>query len=95
MNAHRKLYVAAYDIRCAKRLRRALAILKGYASGRQKSVFEVFVDPEEKSALLQQIAEVIDLQEDRFFLLQLSRRRHIHTLGIAVSPSDADYIYLG
>ncbi len=95
MTMHRKLYIAAYDIRCPKRLRRALYILKGYASGRQKSVFEVFVSPQEKSTLLEEVTDVLDTQEDRFFLLQLSGRRHIHTLGIGVTPVLSDYIYLG
>ena len=93
--SYRKLYIAAYDISCPKRLRRALFILKGYASGRQKSVFEVYVDAQEKSELLSEVADVLHDEEDRFFLLQLSGRKHIYTLGIGVTPVLSDYIYLG
>ncbi len=39
----RKLYIAAYDISNPRRLRQALKILKGYACGRQKSVFECYL----------------------------------------------------
>jgi len=91
----RPLYIAAYDIRSPKRLRRALRLLKGHAAGRQKSVFELFLDPLEKRELMAAMADILDPDEDRFFLLRLRGRRHIHTLGIAVEPVDADYFYIG
>ena len=92
---YRTLYIAAYDIRDPKRLRQALHILKEYASGRQKSVFEVFLDETEKKELMGRVADIVDTEEDRFFLLKLSGQRHIHTLGIAVTPVDQDYFYIG
>ena len=91
----RVLYIAAYDICCPKRLRRALYILKSYASGRQKSVFEVYLSKLEKSRLMDEVAAVLEPEEDRFFLLRLSGRKHIHTLGIAVPPIDNEYFYIG
>lgn len=91
----RILYIAAYDIRCPRRLRRALYILKGYASGRQKSVFEVFLSKLEKEQLMDEVAAVLETEEDRFFLLRLSGRKHIYTLGIAVQPLDNEYFYIG
>lgn len=94
-NQHRTLYIAAYDISSAARLRRALWILKSYASGRQKSVFEVYLAPEEKANLMSEISEVIDTAEDRFLLLKLTARKHIYTLGKAVLPLDNHYFYIG
>lgn len=91
----RVLYIAAYDISCPKRLRRALYILKGYASGRQKSVFEVYLNKLEKGQLMEKVASVLEPEDDRFFLLKLSGRKHIHTLGIAVQPVDNEYFYIG
>jgi len=37
---NRQLYLAAYDVSCPRRLRKALYVLRGFASGGQKSVFE-------------------------------------------------------
>ncbi len=92
--SHRKLYIAAYDIRCPKRLRKALYVLKGYASGRQKSVFEVFLNTKEKARLLQEVGLILNATEDRFFLLNLSGHRPIATLGIAVPPVDSRFLYI-
>jgi len=90
--SHRPLYIAAYDIRHPTRLRRALHLLKEQASGRQKSVFELFLDQEEKKQLLSRIAEVLNPEEDRFFLLRLSDHQTMLTAGIAVPPLDQQYI---
>jgi CRISPR-associated protein Cas2 len=91
----RQLYLAAYDISCNRRLRKALHILRGYASGGQKSVFECFLTHTEKTSLLKNISWVIDPEEDRFILLKLHGGRHIHTLGKAVLPQDGAFYYIG
>ncbi len=67
----RQLYLAAYDISCNRRLRKALYALRGYASGGQKSVFECFLTPTEKRQLLEDIAQVINPVEDRLFCCSL------------------------
>lgn len=92
---HRILYIAAYDVSDDARLREALKVLKGYASGRQKSVFECFLTPGEKRALLSDVRAVIDPVEDRFFLVRLDPRARIRTLGKAVAPSDPPWFYFG
>ena len=63
---NRQLYIAAYDISDAKRLRKALYAVRGYASGGQKSVFECFLTAAEKRALLDSIRLIINPKEDRF-----------------------------
>lgn len=90
--SHRPLYIAAYDIRHPSRLRRALNLLKEQASGRQKSVFELFLDEDEKKLLLSRVAEVLNPEEDRFFLLKLSEHQSLLTAGIAIRPLDQQYI---
>jgi CRISPR-associated protein Cas2 len=90
----RTLYIAAYDISDDRRLRDALRILKGYASGRQKSVFECFLSEAEKDHLIQRVRGVIDSEEDRFLLLRLDRRGKILTLGRAVAPVDPPWYYV-
>lgn len=94
-NGTRRLYLAAYDIRCPQRLHAALRVLKGYASGGQKSVFECFLTPRERRELLAEVREVIEPSEDRFLLLPLAGERRVATLGIALAPEDPDYYYVG
>lgn len=91
----RQLYLAAYDISCSKRLRKALYVLRGYASGGQKSVFECFLTPAEKNRLLNDVELVIDPLEDRFFLLVLDGHSKIRALGKAVVPEDNSFFYVG
>jgi CRISPR-associated protein Cas2 len=91
----RILYIAAYDISDPGRLRDGLKVLKGFASGRQKSVFECFLTPAERAELLAQMRGVIDEEEDRFFLIRLDPRAKVRTLGKAVKPQDPPWFYVG
>jgi CRISPR-associated protein Cas2 len=91
---NRQLYLAAYDISCNRRLRKALYVLRGFASGGQKSVFECFLTPAEKSQLLAEISLVINPVEDRFILLRLAGTKHIRTLGKAVVPQDGSIFFM-
>lgn len=91
----RQLYLAAYDISCNRRLRKALYVLRAYASGGQKSVFECFLTPAERRNLLAEIGAVIDPAEDRFILLKLVGPKSIRTLGKAVLPQDGSFFYVG
>jgi CRISPR-associated protein Cas2 len=92
---NRQLYLAAYDISCNRRLRKALYVLRSFSSGGQKSVFECFLTPAEKAQLLDEIGRVIDPDEDRFILLRLAGAKHIRTLGKAVLPQDGSFFYVG
>lgn len=88
------LYLAAYDVSDPKRLQRALHVLRDYATGGQKSVFECFLNEAEKQALLKGVAAVLDLDEDRFFVVRLDPRSKVQILGIAVRPADPSYFYI-
>ncbi len=91
----RDLYLAAYDVADARRLRASLDLVKGYATGGQKSVHEVFLTPGEKSALLHDIALILDEDEDRFLLVRLDPRATAFALGIARQPVDPLHFYVG
>ena len=91
----RTLYIAAYDVSDDKRLRQALFVLRNYATGGQKSVFECFLTRAEKQSLLAEVRSVLDPVEDRFLLLRLDPRSGVQTLGVAVAPTDPDYFYIG
>ncbi len=93
--SQRTLYIAAYDVSDARRLREALKVLKGFASGRQKSVFECFLSEAERRDLLAAVRGVLDAVEDRFFLIRLDPRGKVRTLGKAVRPVDPPWFYVG
>jgi CRISPR-associated protein Cas2 len=92
---HRVLHIAACDVSSPARLRDALKLLKGYASGRQKSVFECFLSEAEKRTLLAGVRAVLDPEEDRFVLVRLDPRAKVRTLGKAVAPVDPPWFYVG
>lgn len=91
----RKLYVAAYDVRDDKRLRRALQVMKGYATGGQKSVFECFLTEGERNRLLAAMKQTLDLDVDSLLLVELDPRMEVLTYGIAVPPRDPPFFYAG
>lgn len=92
---HRKLYLAAYDVRQPARLPKALRVVKGYASGGQKSAYECWLTFSERGSLQAEIADVLDLTEDSFALIPLAPRRPLITLGVAREPCDPDFFYIG
>jgi len=91
----RQLFIAAYDISDSKRLRKVLKVVRAYASGGQKSVYECFLTMNEKSSLLAEVCAVMDVSEDRFFLLKLDTRCRVITLGKAVPPQGGAFYYIG
>ncbi|MDG4550455.1 MAG: CRISPR-associated endonuclease Cas2 [Candidatus Contendobacter sp.] len=90
----RTLYLAAYDVTDPDRLQSALHVLKGYACGGQKSVFECFLTERERRELVGGVRAVLDLGQDRFLLLPLGAVT-VRTLGIAVAPGDPEFYYVG
>ncbi len=89
----RSLWIAAYDVRDPRRLRRALHVLKGYATGGQKSVFECFLTEAERRRLLADIGAVL-APEDSFLLVHLDPRSRVRTLGLGVPPEDPPFFYV-
>lgn len=90
----RKLFLAAYDVRDPKRLRAALRVIKGFASGGQKSAYECWLTPAERDELLEEMAEVMDLSVDSFTIIPLEPRRPMAALGIATKPANPAFFYL-
>lgn len=91
----RTLYLAAYDVASPARLRAALHLVKAYATGGQKSVYECFLSDAEKGDLFADMALVLDEAKDRFALVRIEGRATVHVLGKACPPSDPDYFYFG
>lgn len=93
--AERQLYIAAYDIADGGRLAAALKVLLDYAVGRQKSVFECQLDAAAKAQLLQRMANLLDDDEDCFFVLPTAARTRWSGLGIAPDHDHEDYFLIG
>lgn len=90
----RTLYLAAYDVTEPDRLAQALYVMKGYASGGQKSVFECFLSERERDRLVAEMEATLDWSSDRFLLMPLGKVT-VQTLGIALPPSDPEFYYFG
>jgi CRISPR-associated protein Cas2 len=91
----RTLYLAAYDVADRGRRSASLDLVKAYATGGQKSFYEIFLTPAERGQLLHDMALVLDDTQDRFFLLRLDPRARVYALGAAIEPSDSSYFYFG
>jgi len=91
----RHFYLAAYDVADPKRLRRVLAIVKGYATGGQKSVYECWLSGAERKQLLNSTAQAIREDKDRFLLLRMDPRRNTVLLGLAQPLADPCFYYQG
>lgn len=91
----RKLFIVAYDVRRPSRLRAALRVVRGFASGGQKSAYECWLTEPERAELTRRMCEVLDLRVDAFALIPLEPRRPVTTLGKAVKPADPEFFYLG
>jgi len=91
----RHLYLAAYDIAEPKRLHRMLVAVKGYATGGQKSVFECWLDAQEKEQILGISADIMDQDEDRFMLIRMDPRQQPRLIGLAQPLTDPTFFYYG
>jgi CRISPR-associated protein Cas2 len=91
----RELYLAAYDVAAPGRLAATLKLVRGFATGGQKSVHEIWLGAAEKAQLLEAVTAILDATEDRFLLLRLDPRATVMTLGLGKEPADPNFFYLG
>lgn len=93
--SQRDFFLAAYDVGDSHRRGAALALVRGYATGGQKSVHEIFLTAGERRELLHTMALILNEDHDRFILLRLDPRARSYALGVAAKPLDPDYFYIG
>lgn len=91
----RDLHLVAYDVADHKRLRASLELVRGYASGGQKSVHECHLTPAERAELVHAYSLILDEDKDRLLVLRLDPRARTYALGVAVEPADGSYFYVG
>lgn len=83
MDAHRSLYLVAYDVSAPRRLRRICRYLTGYKVGGQKSVFEIWATPAELRRIRADLESLMDPAEDRLHVLALDPRMKPRCFGRA------------
>lgn len=91
----RALFIAAYDVSDPTRLRKVHKVVKRYATGGQKSVFECFLTAGEKRDLLSGARSVLDKREDRLALLRIEPRAQPILHGVATPVVDPEFFYVG
>lgn len=91
----RRLFLAAYDVRNPRRLRRACKVLKDYACGGQKSVFECYLTDGERRRMIERVRAELDLAEDRFLVVPLRPSGAVRCLGTAVPARNTGFVYIG
>ncbi len=79
----RDLYLVAYDVADERALRRMLKLVKGYATGGQKSVFECWLNAAERRGMLDAAGRTICVETDRFLIIRLDPRQRPMLLGRA------------
>lgn len=80
-----ELTVVCYDIADDKRRRAVVRVLEGYGIRVQESVFECWLEPDERRSLAGDLNRCIDSECDRVGLYILSRREtdDVRLLGIS------------
>lgn len=91
----RALFIAAYDVANPARRQQLHRVVRNYATGGQKSVFECFLTPSERQALLVHARWLIDEREDRFALLRVEERAAPLLLGRVTAPANPRFLYVG
>ena len=91
----RALCIAAYDVSEPARLRKAHHVVKRFATGGRKSVFECFPTPSKREDLPAGVCEVLAEDEDRMALLRIEPRARPTLLGVAVPAADPDFFCIG
>jgi len=91
----RDFFLCAYDVADRRRRAAALDLVRGYTTGGQRSVHELFLTPAERAQLLQLMSLILDEACDRLLLLRLDPRARCYALGVATPPADPSFFYVG
>jgi CRISPR-associated protein Cas2 len=86
-------YVAAYDISHNGRRRQVAQILGRYGRRMQRSVFEIWVEPEELADLKRSIGPLLDVDDD-FDLFPIDRRPAQHRIRWQKPPYLEPVVFL-
>jgi CRISPR-associated endonuclease Cas2 len=91
----RRLHIAAYDIVDDRRRRAVHRIVRGLASGAQKSVYECLLSPCERDQLVRATECEMDITEDRLIVVALQTDGLRLGLGQARVSTISGFRYIG
>jgi CRISPR-associated protein Cas2 len=90
-----RLHLVAYDVTCPRRLVRARKAATAWAHGGQRSVWECWASPRDRTALRTAMLAPLDLRQDRLALFDLPAGGPFIALGRGAIPQRASMIYVG
>lgn len=88
----RTLYLIFYDISDFKRLRKIHKLIKAYAIGGQKSLYECWLTPNELLKLKEKLVDQMDLITDRVHIFQLDTQSKPIFMGLAGRQSTQPFL---
>jgi CRISPR-associated protein Cas2 len=88
----RHLYLVAYDVAEAHRLRQVLEAVKAWRASGQRSVAECWMSPGERDSLAGTLASVLDDTVDRLHVLRLDPRQPALLFGLASQATERPFI---
>lgn len=88
----RTLYLIFYDISDFKRLRKIHKLIKAYAIGGQKSLYECWLTPNELLKLKEKLVDQMDLITDRVHIFQLDTQSQPIFMGLAGRQSTQPFL---
>lgn len=93
LHRHEQLYLVAYDIADARRLRKVARRLEGAGWRVQQSVFHCRLNWPDLGRLVKDLERLIRAEEDCIRIYPLCGRddRNIHVDGVPLSAMDRDY----
>lgn len=92
MNKSKQLYLVCYDVRDPHRLNKALHIVRDYATGGQKSVFECYLDSQQFHTLRRRLQSCL-ASEDRAMITRI-HPQSVQVFGKGIKPVGQTFIYI-
>ena len=92
MSLHLVKYLLCYDIKNPRRLRRVHRLVRDWGLPVQFSVFEIELMPPQLEKLLIELAELIEVSEDKVMLYRLSPNQERIGLGSDEVTNDLFFI---
>ena len=89
---NRQRYLIMYDISDSHRAGKARRLIRSFAVGCQKSVFDCLIRPEELRDLIRELEDVIDPHEDRVQIFSIDPKLKLTAVGPNSRSADGPFM---